>query len=90
MTSWQFLSLFRDHFKISPRSFYFGWYLLEMTLLSFDTNFFTNLEIAVGVFYLINKIFLKKSWSEFESFVLIAEKKAKHFAEFITKTLDVY
>lgn len=67
------MGLFKDHFTISPRSYFFGWYLLEMMLLSFDSNAFTNLELAVGVLYLINKIFLKKKWESFEDFVLISE-----------------
>lgn len=77
-SAYTFLELIQQKINLDSRAFCFARYILENSLLDTDSLSFTNLTLASGSIFLVNRIFKNKAWGKKCEFLTgISLKSAK-------------
>lgn len=77
-SSYSFMELIQQNVKLAAKSFVFARYILETAFLDVSSLKYSNLQLASGALFLVNKIFKKRSWNLLcEQTTGICEQNAK-------------
>ena len=62
-SAFSFLELVQQNVKLASKPFVFARYILETAFLDVSALKYSNLQLAAGALFLVNKIFKKQSWN---------------------------
>jgi hypothetical protein len=92
-SAYSFLELIHQNVRLSEKAFVFARYILETAILDISCLKYTNLQLAAGSLFLVNKIFKQDSWNSLcQQITGFCEEEAKICAKdlyFIMQKMDI-